>query len=267
MRRVFLLIPFLGLAMISMSWSAQAAPQILGLTAFNQPLPFTCTDGTCSVELTTFCLQKRRDDPEPGTAYSVHDPDTVRLSVIAADGSRREMAADGLLELRAHRSFTAVRVSLGDETLKALGGVRAEISVAGGASLVPVPVAGDPDPISPGELAHVTGPLRKLAGRILEGDGAKPTAIRLVNRVLNATPLIGRMQTAERHSIWKRVIGETWPQDMNAGTRRAVDMLGACQYRVDVGRYYSLRGCLSVKQDSLMLDMNLRYWSAVDLGS
>ena len=35
---------------------AQAAPQILGLIAYNEPVPMTCVGGTCTAELSSVCF-------------------------------------------------------------------------------------------------------------------------------------------------------------------------------------------------------------------
>jgi hypothetical protein len=267
MRRVYQILSAFAVFAVCLPSGAFAAPQILGLTAFNEAIPLTCADGACTVELTTFCLQRRRDDPEPGTAYTVHDPESVRLILTAADGTRSEVAATGLVSIVTKRGFTAAEARVDASALTRLGAVAAAITVSDGATLIPVPVAGDPDPISAQELAYATGPLRLTAGHWLEGRDAKPSAIRLINRVLNATPPRGRMANNERHGIWDRVNGTESRDAADAGVVRAMDILEACQFRVDVGRYFNLRNCLEVKQDSLMLDMNTRYWSRVDLGS
>jgi len=267
MRRFYQVLSAFALLAVLLPSGAFAAPQILGLTAFNEAIPMTCADGACTVELTTFCLQRRRDDPEPGTAYTIHDPDTVRLILTAADGSRSDVPAADLMSIATKRGFTAAEARIDESALKSLGAVTAQIIVSDGASLIPVPIAGDPDPISAQELAYATGPLRQTAGHWLEGRDSKPAAIRLINRVLNATPANGRMANAERHGIWNRTNGGKSQTATEAGVVRAKDILEACQFRVDVGRYFNLRNCLEVKQDSLMLDMNTRYWSRVDLGS
>lgn len=246
---------------------AVAAPQILGLSAFNEPVPLTCTNGICEAELTVFCLQKKRDDPEPGDAYTLSDADGVQLHFSSAQNSLQTVSAASQIRIEAKRGFTAVRLSLAEASLAEFGADRVAVSVKPGISLVPVPIVGDPDPITDRELAFAKQFLRGLASNWLEGEANKPAAARMVNRIINATPPFGRMTTADRRQIWLNAIGDPETTRLASGGALATDMLLACQYRVKVGRYFSLRRCMEIKQDSLMQDMNLRYWKSIDSGS
>ena len=250
-----------------MSASAVAAPQILGVSAFYKPIPLNCEGESCTAQLASFCLQKRRDDPNPGDAYTIHNKDRVLLHLAASDGRTWTVPADPYVSITAERSFTAVKVEMTKQSLAALGATRVGISVAEGVSLVPVPVAGDPDPITARELAYVTRTLRTKADRWVSGINSKPAAIRIINRLVNATPKAGKMEASARRSMFSDVIGRDRASGLNEGSRRAVEMFGACLYRVEVGRYRSMRTCLQVKQDSLMLDMNTHYWQSIDAGS
>jgi len=268
MRTLFALIIPLSVAVMSgATGTAVAAPQILGVSAAIDPLPMNCEEGRCSVELASFCLQKKRDDPNPGDAYTIFNDDGVRLHLSASDGRSWSVPAGDYVKVTAERSFTAVKVELDQETLSALGAEKAEISVAEGVSLVPVPVAGDPDPISERELAYVTDSLRRKADQWMAGDAPKPVAIRIINRIVNATPQTGRMETATREGLWGDVVGEGRVDPSNTGLQKALEMYGACKFRVGVGRYFNMRSCLEIKQDSLMLDMNTNYWQSIDTGS
>ena len=268
MRTLFaLIIPLSVAVMTGATGTAIAAPQILGVSAAINPLPMNCDEGRCSVELASFCLQKKRDDPNPGDAYTIFNPDSVKLHLTAANGRTWSIPAGDHVKVTSERSFTAVKVELDQETLSTLGAEKAELSVAEGVSLVPVPVAGDPDPITQRELAYVTDSLRTKANRWMDGDAPKPVAIRIINRIVNATPQTGRMETAARERLWDDVVGESRVDPSDAGVQKALEMYGACKFRVGVGRYFNMRSCLEIKQDSLMLDMNTRYWQSVDTGS
>jgi len=243
--------------------NALAAPQILGLTAQSKPVDLQCRDGVCTTELASFCLQKRRDDPEPGTAYTIHGDGQIDLHVKRTDGRQLVLPAKGRVKLTARRSFTAVSLSVAEADLKTIGAEAVTVSVGEGVSLVPVPVVGDQDPITEEELAYVTSTLRAKADAWLGGNQSKPVAVGIVNRLINATPLPGeRMAHNDRRDLWKTVVGDVAPSVDAAGRQRAADMYEACLFRVEVGRYPSLRSCLEVKQDSLLLDMNTRYWKS-----
>jgi len=255
------------MATAGMAGSAMAAPQILGVSAFYKPILLNCEGESCTAQLASFCLQKRRDDPNPGDAYTIHDKDRVLLHLTAPDGRAWTVRADPYVSITAERSFTAVKVEMTKQSLAALGAERVGISVAEGVSLAPVPVAGDPDPITERELTYVTEALRAKADRWVSGIKSKPTSIRIINRLVNATPKVGKMQASARRNMFNDVIGRDRASGMNEGARRAVEMFGACLYRVEVRRYRSMRSCLQVKQDSLMLDMNTHYWQSIDAGS
>ena len=40
--------------------NANAAPQMLGVVASAEPMPLRCEGGVCSIELSSFCLEKER---------------------------------------------------------------------------------------------------------------------------------------------------------------------------------------------------------------
>ncbi len=268
MRTLFTLFASLtALMMTAVAGPALAAPQILGVSAAIEPLPLTCDDQSCSVELASFCLQKKRDDPNSGDKYTIFNRDDVRLHLTAASGHVWTVPAADYVTITAERSFTAVKVEMEARTLVMLGAEKAKLSVAEGVSLVPVSVAGDPDPITESELAYVTGSLRAEAAQWMDGSNAKPKAIRIINRMVNMTPKTGRLETAARENLWDDVVGGNRFDPSDAGIQRALEMYGACKFRVEVGRYFNMRRCLGIKQDSLMLDLNTRYWQAVKPGS
>ncbi|MGH6930342.1 MAG: hypothetical protein ACREEV_18635, partial [Dongiaceae bacterium] len=53
--------------------SASAAPQILGIVASNGALPLACDADGCRADLSTFCLQQPRANPQPGQRYDLAD--------------------------------------------------------------------------------------------------------------------------------------------------------------------------------------------------
>jgi len=247
--------------------SALAAPQILGVIASNQSIPMLCANGVCAAELSTICLQRKRDDPEPGTVYQFDRPGSATLIVTAVDGKTSEFPAGDYVHVTSKRSYTAANVTLDMDTLKNLGGVKASLYIASQVSLVPNVVVGDPDPISEQERQYVTQSMRKAADRWVGGNQDKAVAAVIVNQLINTTPSKGRMDKIARRTIWDRTLGlENGNQPMT-GLRKAAEILDACQFRVKVGRYFNLRSCLEVKNDSLISDINTRYWKGTEAGS
>jgi len=243
-----------------------AAPQILGVIASNQVVPMLCDTGVCAAELSTICLQRKRDDPAPGTVYQFDRPGSATLIVTAADGKTSEFPAGDFVEVTSKRLYTAANVTLDMGTLKNLGGVKASLYIASQVSLVPGAVAGDPDPISQQERQYVTQSMRALADRWVGVTQDKAVAAVIVNQLINATPSKGRMDKVARRTIWDRTIANS-NELLNSGQNKAAEILDACQFRVKVGRYFSLRSCLEVKNDSLISDINTRYWKGTEAGS
>lgn len=268
MGRLLFILSAFAIATLTFARPVAAAPQILGLVAYNDAVPLKCGWGQCSAELITLCLQKHRDNPLPNTPYTFHGEGTATLVVTDAAGNRKRLRAADHVRIITARSFTAVRVEMTERKLRELGGVEVALTVDPGMSLVPVPQKGDPNPITEDEIAYTTAYLRKEADRWLKGSQPKTVAARIVNRMINLTPRAGRVKEAKWQNIWDRSIADEASQERVAGVSQAEDIFGACKYMVgDLGRYFSMRRCLETKHDSLMLDMNTSYWQATKPGS
>ena len=248
--------------------SASAAPQILGVIAYNEPVPLSCATGQCWAELVTICLQKERANPLAGTPYRFYGPGSFELIVTDAQGNERRLPGQEHLKVRVARGFTAVRVELTERDLRELGAVSAAVTVDKGMSLVPVEVAGDPDPISERELAYATELLRTEADRWLASDDPRTQATRVVNRMINITPRVGRMSAADRGTLLSRAEAKITGTLSDEGRARAAGSFESCRYMVEkLGRFFSMRRCLETKHDSFMLDVNTEYWRAMTPGS
>jgi hypothetical protein len=268
MRRLFAAFLLVGLAAVAGIRPAGAAPQILGVIAYNEPVPLSCATGQCWAELVTLCLQKERANPLAGTAYRFHGPGAAELVITDANGNQRRLPAAEYLNVKVARGFTAVRVELTERDLRELGGVSAAITVSKGMSLVPVEVAGDPDPITERELAYATEYLRTEADRWLASNDPRTEATRVVNRMINITPRVGRMSAEGRATLLTRA-EEAFDGSLSAdGRARATSTFESCRYMVEgLHRFFSMRRCLETKHDSLMMDTNTEYWRATTPGS
>ncbi len=240
---------------------AAAAPQILALLALDEPVALACRDGQCAARFSSYCLQRERPDPAPGTAYRVGGG-TLSLVLTDAAGDVRRLPADGIVTVTAGRSFTSVRIELPEAVLRAAGAVTAALEVGARVSLVPASTEPDDDPQSTAEIALTTGPRRALGERIVDWHASGSGAARLTAQLLNALPPRGRISEAERNELWRKVAAPraaAYPADSVAEAHRVYER---CLGKVSEGRYFSLRQCLERGHDGLMLDLNVEYWKA-----
>jgi len=265
-----ILMPFAAAAFAAATFaSASAAPQMLGVVATKSPQPMTCADGRCTAQLTAFCLQKERGGPDTGTAYLPYDAAAFTVVYERADGSvARVSGADSGLAIATERGFAAVTAEIPEASLAQHEAVAARIEIAESATLLPEPVAGDPKPLTETEIAYVTGTLRPMADQWLSGKHEKTAALQTVNSVINLTPPdYVPMDEARLHAVWGEATSGMIEGLPAGAAERAEAIVDACVWRVEVGRYTSLRRCLEVKHDSLLNDLNTTYWQASGAGS
>ena len=255
-----------ALLAVSLPLSAQAAPQMLGLTQTAGATPMLCRDAQCTAELSAFCLQKYRDPPRVGTPYKAVDPSRIVLSFTLRDGSVVRKSARGLVRLSSIRTHFAVRVSIPRQTMASMGATAVSISIGAQVSLVPKPVAGDKRPQSAAEIAATAGSMRATAVPIIDGDLPNAVAARVVNAMINTLPKGDQNDPRWRISLWNKVLAET---KLTARTADGVDSARAW-HRLCLG-YPKTRGafasCLQLGHDRFMGKINKRYWNAVGTGS
>jgi hypothetical protein len=243
---------------------AQAAPQILGLIASATPIPMTCAGGTCTAEISAVCLQQHRPTPSTGTVYRAAQRTRITLTVMGPNGAVRRMPVAAMLDFVSLRQFSAVKVSLPEAAARRLGDGEARISVAPMASLIPVALAGDPQPLSAGEIARYTGPLRELAERAFERDSARVDATRILNRMVNRMPEHGNAGIEEMGSLWRQTVGRDVPDETRNFLNRAVT---DCRETLRTGVSSDLRSCLSYHHDYLSGENTNNAWRAMNPGS
>lgn len=255
-----------ALLAVSLPLSAQAAPQMLGLTQTAGATPMLCRDGQCTAELSAFCLQKYRDPPRVGTPYKAVDASRIVLSFTLRDGSQVRKSARGLVRLSALRSHFAVRISLPRQTMASIGATAVSVSIGAKVSLVPRPVVGDKRPQSSAEIAATAGGMRATAVPIIDGNLPNAVAARVVNRMINTLPKGDQNDPRWRVSLWDKVMAQTKPA---ARTADGVDSAQAW-HRLCLG-YPRTRdafsSCLKLGHDRFMGKINKRYWNVVGAGS
>lgn len=243
---------------------AQAAPQILGLIASAAPVPMTCAGGTCTAELSSVCLQHHRPTPFTGTVYRPAKNTQITLTVVGSNGIARRMPVAALLRYASLRQFSAVKVSLPEAAVRRLGNGVAKLSVSPMASIIPVAVAGDPKPLSAGEIARYTGPLRALAERAFERDSARIDATRILNRMVNRLPEHSNAGFEEMGSLWRQTVAKDVPAETRKFLNHAVK---DCRVTLRNGVMADLRECLSYHHDYLSGENTTNAWRAMNPGS
>ena len=82
-----------ALAISAMAAPAGAAPQVLGMMASSDPIPFTCNDRECYALVGSFCLQRDRDVPGFGEPYEPNFTERLKLSLTDSAGNISTMTA------------------------------------------------------------------------------------------------------------------------------------------------------------------------------
>lgn len=255
-----------GLAAVLLpSFSALAAPQILGLVATERAVPFTCEGATCTAELTAFCLEEQRKAPFAGRRYSPVDFKLLSLIVTGPGGLKRSVSARGLLRIVAtSRGIAALRVEIDRRVLARFGAAKIAIRVAPNASLLPHPRAGDKNPHGKWEIARIVGPLRAIGTQLVDRAGPGIEAARLVNQTINRLPRRGRANAAQRRNAWSASTAARTPP---VGRARASTIYRTCaRWTANPLTPFSLRGCLEEEHKLLIARLNKRYWDAVRPG-
>jgi hypothetical protein len=260
----------MALTAIMLSFGAvqtvQAAPQMLGVVATAAPLKLHCEGDVCRTQISTICLQAHRDTPKRHQAYKAHNPGA--FSVLAKN-TENEVVSMALPQssFMSIRGYSAVEVAVDISSLHGAGLVPMSLTVAHDGLLVPVAIANDPDPIETDEITHAMASLKPAADEVFKQHGPEYEAVRLVNRLLNETPMKGRMAKADRDQLWDDTFGESARESVGAGAHRAADIAGYCQYRTKQGRFFSVRRCLEQRLDGMLMNINTEYWRAVQPGS
>ncbi len=237
--------------------NALAAPQILAALPSEGGIPFVCTDSGCTAALSTYCLQKNRPTPAYGTVYEPAAPQSFTLVLRDATGTERRLPADGHVTFVENRGFMSVSARISESDLARLGAAEARIEVAANATLLPVPVAGDPNPLTEQEIALATGPLRRLGAHLVDRT---PTAVAagMVSGIAGRLPA-SNPGTAkpDYRGIWKNVAGERADRPAAIRARSELDF---CLQRAGARLPVSVRRCLEWRHDRLIRDLNVDYW-------
>jgi len=242
--------------------SADAAPQILGLVASNGvPTPLDCSGPACTAHFSAFCLQQSRPSPSRGDSYVVAPGGRVTLLVATKSGDTLRLPGDKYLEIRSQVGFTSVSIALAKATLAELGAISAAVEVGPSVSLLPVAVAGDPDPQSDDEVALATGAMRRAATRTFEQPGMVGDAARITTLLINALPPTATDTAEQRNGLWVAMLDNPAMAGATAEGRAAArDIYDACAISMNAYATSSMRNCLELRQADLLATTNREFW-------
>lgn len=250
--------------------AAQAAPQVLGVVADNGfPTPLTCDGFECNAQFSSFCLQEARSSPATGSAYTPAPGGELSLVATTPDGRSLRLPAAEVLRIATAIGFTSVSMSLPqperDRIAARLGvapqEVRLAVEVGPSVSLLPVPVAGDPDPQTEAEVALATGPLRRVAETVFEAPGVAADAARLTTHLINTLPARGRETAEIRAGLFDQVASLPATARLSPeGVERAQALYAECRISVQSSSMYSMRECLRLRHADLMVRSNRAFW-------
>ena len=241
--------------------TASAAPQVLALLSSDGEVTLRCEGGVCTADFSAFCLQQSRPAPTTGTPYQFADASQVRLIGRRADGSRIRLDASEELHLASQRDQLVVRLGMPERRLDALGLRSVAVEIGPNVTLLPDPVAGDPNPLSESEIALAAGPLRQAGSRVAETKGNRINSVRWLMRLSNQLPRSARLTARARGRFLDRARKADAPTDL-AGL-----ILDSCQASTDFGGYKSLRACFAAEHDAILWQLNTDYWRTVQTGS
>ncbi len=246
---------------------AFAAPQILALVETPEPMPLVCAGGVCRAEVSTLCLQKQRDIPLPNTAYRPADAAKIVLVLRMADGGTVRVKGHPNLRFQVPRTYVSVTAEIPEAEIVRLGALGAAVEIAPLASLIPVPETGDTLPLTPGEIAKVTGALRMAAHRTVKRQETAILAARATNRLANAMLAEPAATHAAQNALWHRIAASLPGGRATAGAEQAAKIVRGCQSYEEKQGIEGFRGCLRFRHDQLMFGVNQTYWNRNDVGS
>ena len=246
------------------SGSVLASPQVLGVVASNGPIPLTCDDQGCRADLSTFCLQQPRDNPQPGQSYTPIEGADIFLTGRNAAGELVRLPAASLFAFSTDRGFTAIEASLPAEQLAALGLVDPAIEIGDKASLIPAAALNDANPQTADEIAVATGTYRDKGAEFFDSAGESGDAIRLANRMINALPHGHHAGDSDGRVLEAAIATPAGQVAAPGGITLARQMYSTCQEKVDVTHHVaSMRSCLEGTHDRLVVNTNIDFWNSL----
>jgi hypothetical protein len=263
----FVFSAFATVALLLFPGAVQAAPQSLGLVATTEPVPMICDEDGCVVQLSSFCLQGDRKSPNFNTPYHVDGGTGLWLHLTDADGGHRTIPAEGLARFVSIRGYTAVEANVSTSDMADLGAVAISVEVGKLVTLFPEAIPGDPNPITPEEVAFAKGEARRLAASIFDSTEGLGHTISIIDRSINSLTSMSRLSDEERRDLWSRVAGAPLDTEPDARTRGAAQMFSECLDDLRRKMVFGLRNCLEGRRDEVLIRANVTLWNGLGTGS
>jgi hypothetical protein len=245
-----------------------AAPQMLALVANEDPVKAQCHRGDCYAEFSAFCLQPERRSPAEGTRYYLAEASNVKVTARTQDGRDITLNPEQELEFTSDRTHVAVRIGMSARRMARLGLKEFTIEVGNNVTLVPVPYANDPNPISEHEIDIVGKSLRKLGTRIVDKGGSNIFVARMINRMINVLPPSGRVDEVTRADLWQRTMRGAELAGAPGNAAEVVQGIYAkCERDAYLLNWPNMRNCLESNHDRFIGKLNTKYWKAVKTGT
>lgn len=254
-------------ALVGLATPASAQYQALALVNSDGPVELACQSRSCSAEFSSFCLQPEMATPTPDVRYDPASAEHIRLTGLTRDGRKITLDPAKELSFRAVRTHVAVRIAMDRVRFHELNLASLKLEIGPQVSLLPDAANGEP-PLSAGQIASITGSLRPLGSEVVDHDGERMTALRLMDRMINALPPGGRENAAERKAIWSQTFRPNElagvPQAALERVRQAHDF---CAFGSAHADQPSMRACLQSLHDATMGSLNNDYWARVKNGT
>ncbi len=244
---------------------AQAAPQVLGLVASLRPTPMQCTSQGCRADLSAFCLQQQRQNPELGTVYQPAPNAPITLIVTSKSGEVSHLNGSRYLSFIDDRGFASITARLPATALAGIDVASIAIVIGQDASLLPQTQIGDSNPQAQDEIALATGANRRKAEIYFDMPGRDADAIRLTNSMINNLPPIGRAKTDTNGSVLAKTLAQYQGASVDQrGIELAQDIHRQCVVKTDITHHVdSMRACLEGSHDVLVTHTNIDFWNSL----
>ncbi|MCY3981949.1 MAG: hypothetical protein OXF51_09350 [Alphaproteobacteria bacterium] len=264
------LLPGLAAAFALGAGSAAAAPQALMVAAGGGEVHLACSGTDCRAEISTFCLQPDRPNPEFGHRYNIlamaDQQGAIRLVGYRNDGSEVVLPLESSAVLTAERDHSAVMLTVPAPVLHEHGVRRLSVRVSEPVMLVPQAVAGDSRTQDGEDLAFLATTARQAALYTIDEHPDQVGATRIVRDVLNGVPADRPTTPSERQTAWS----QAEPGRETSGARFiARTAYNGCKHVTAVGdvRLYGFRSCMGVMPAEIIGEVNDAYAEWIGAGS
>jgi len=250
--------------------SSALPPQVLGLVAHATPIPLSCDGGTCSVLVSSFCLQEDRPAPSAGQVYETAGAGDVTLVVRDRNGGEREFSGAGLLAYDSEGDFTRTRISMDEARLAALGAAEVSVRIAPMVSLIPVMDTPIPTAVADRDAEAAFGAPRFAAEGFFRPGSPRSDSAVTMTRMINRLPATlsggvdpNAIDPFKRAALWDHVKSSGGLTGLSVeGVERAKSELDRCGQFAEMGFKLTLRGCLEGAHDRTMREINDEFWDA-----